>query len=383
MFDSVYRSLTLLSLIIFKSLLFSQSSIEKKDYVKYDIAELEGNYQINYTFKDHFNNFQTYTLSIPKEYSEQQINKFGVPLWLFEPYADTDLNKYLREKEINKGLFRLNNNVIEVDKSAVLDYYSETFAKPIAEMIVSSLSDYGVDNKRNRIEFAMRFIQDIPYGIPEYNDKSIHYGGVNIPPKLLINGFGDCDSKALLFVGILIYLVPKEDIIFLNQKDHVLAAIKENPSKGLTYVKYKGKHYLIAETAGPGKRRLGEKGSYYKDKFSIETLNINPTEVIPISKNQSDIQLPSLLSQQIEDNTLLLRNESSRTFNFQMSPDNRKWDRLNLNPNQAGKYIFDQKVQVFIRFIEKNNKYSTYQVDSGKVYTIIWNSRRKRWEISV
>ncbi len=378
----IISTLILSILSVFPFSLFSQNSIEKNEHVKYSVDVIEGSYLINYTFKDHFNNLQTYELTIPAIQTQQLIEKFGIPLWLFEPYADNPPNRIVRQKEISKGLFRLNENVIEVDKSAVLAYYSKSFAKPIAEMIVSSLNDYGADNKRNRVEFAMRFIQDIPYGIPDYKDKDRHYGGVNVPPKLIIDGFGDCDSKALLFVGILSYLIPTTDIIFLNQKDHVLTAIKEKPEKGLTYVKFKGKHYLVAETAGPGKRLLGERGNYYRDKFTIETLKVDQPDVIPYADNNGNISVQKVVPE-VDDNTLLIKNESSKTFRFQMSYDQRKWDHLSLNPRQSGQYIFNQKVDVFIRFRINRNKYSTLQVQSGKSYTIYWNEKRRRWEIAV
>jgi len=362
--------------------LFSQS-IETNAHVKYDVRIVDNHYAISYTFKDHFNNFQTYDIFIPVDETQRMINKFGIPLWMFEPYADNEQNHQYREKEMAGGLFLLNSNVIEVDKSAILSYYSETFARPIAKMIVSSLDDYGVDNRRNRIEFAMRFIQDIPYGTPINNDGERHFGGVYIPPQLLIKGYGDCDSKVLLFVGILTYLIPAEDIVFLNQTEHVLSAVIEEPDKGLTFVKYNGSEYLIAETSGPGKRQLGQKGSYFSERFSIEPLDIDLPDVIPWSDNSEHNVVPVHLTH-VEENILILRNESSRGFQFQISPDNRRWETLNLEANHAGRYIFDQKVKMYLRFRSTTReKFTTYRVGSGNTYSILWNRRRKRWEISI
>jgi len=64
-----------------------------------------------------------------------------------------------------------------------------------------------------------------------------------------------------------------------------LSAIRENPDKGLTFVKYNGSEFLIAETSGPGKRMLGQRGSYYSDRFSIEPLDINLPDIIPFSEH--------------------------------------------------------------------------------------------------
>jgi len=375
-----YLFLILQGFFLMPALLIAQS-VEKNDYVRYNVSLNEGDYVITYRFKDHFNNFQNYTLKIPAEPSQQMIDQFGVPRWLFEPYEDNAENRRVSEEEMEKGLFLLNDNIIEVDKSAVLSHYSEAFARPIAEMIVSSLADYGADNRRNRIEFAMRFIQDIPYGVPQYNDEERHYGGVHVPPQLLIRGYGDCDSKVLLFAGILTYLIPADDIVFLNQKEHVLSAIRETPEDGLTYVRYRGEAYLIAETAGPGPRLLGQKGNYYRKQFRIEPLDIVPPEMIPYRQNEQPTIYPRQ-KEPIESNILVLQNESVRKLQFQISPDNRRWESLSLDANQAGKYIFETKVKLFLRLRSGRKEVTTYQIGTGKAYTITWNDRKNRWEIS-
>jgi len=358
---------------------FAQHSIDKNPHVKYKVNKDDGNYIVEYTFQDHYNNLQNYQLSLPVEYTDSKIQKFGVPLWLFEPYVGTEHNLRIREKEMEKGLFLLNDNTIEVDKSAVLEYYAETFCQPIAKMIVESLAEYGRDTRRDRVELAIRFVQDIPYGIPKYSDENRHYGGVSSPPKILLDGFGDCDSKVLLFAGILIYLIPIEDIIFLNQSDHVLSAILDKPEKGDTYIKYKQKDYLIAETAGPGKRMLGQKGNYYRTKFKIEPLRIESTSIIPYSDNDV-ADKPKINPEIVDDNAVVIRNPSEREFRFQLSYDNRNWEEFYLRSNHSGTYFFEEDQSVYLRFREKNSKYAIYKIQTGYAYVFHWDSRKKRWE---
>jgi hypothetical protein len=248
-------------------------------------------------------------------------------------------------------------------------------------MIVSSLSDMGADTRRNRIEFTIRFVQDIPYGIPDHQDDSLHYGGVFVPPSLLVNGYGDCDSKALLFAGILSYLIPADEIVFLNQKEHVLTAVRGEPEQGMTVIRFQGNTYLLAETAGPGRRSLGQKGNYYRDEFRVEPLRILPPEPIP----QGDHSRAEIISWHAEppgENVLLLLNNSPQRFYFEISPDSRRWERLRLEANQAGRYVFDRSVQVYLRVKDRRNRAATYRLDTGSAYTIRWNERKKRWEIS-
>ncbi|MBN2174898.1 MAG: hypothetical protein JW731_12260 [Bacteroidales bacterium] len=369
-------------LLAFPSILFPQKSFEKNPYVKFKVDKTDSIFHLSYTFKDNFANLQTFELTIPRQQTERSINKFGIPKWLFEPYVDSEYNKYMREQEMKKGLFILEDNMIEVDKSAVIDYYAENFCSPIAQMIVNSLGDYGRDTRRDRIEMAMRFVQDIPYGIPDYEDEERHFGGVSPPPKLLIDMYGDCDSKALLFVGILIYLIPADDIVFLNQPKHVLSAVKAESEEGLTYLKYNGETFLIAETAGPGPRKLGQEGIYYNSRFTIEPLKIDPPEIIPFVDNQNPVrginQLPIAGKESV-----LIRNQSEKYFRFQISVDNKQWKEFSLKPNQYGEYKFRKEHHVLLRFRDGKSSYIVYEMKTGTVYEINWNIKRKKWEVTL
>lgn len=378
----IILKLLLISVIInlLGNLLIAQKSFTKNPHVDYNVSLTDNGFLIQYKFLDPFNNFQNYELVLPERPTLEMINKFGVPKWMFEPYVDTEANRWSREQKMAEGFFHLNDNTIEVNKSAVIAYYGPIYCKPIAEMIISSLSDYGLDTRRNRIEMAMRFIQDIPYGIPTYDDKNLHYGGVSPPPKLLIEGFGDCDSKVLLFVGILSYLIPAEDIIFLNQPEHVLSAIKAEPEKGLTYIRFKKETYLIAETAGPGKRFLGEKGNYFRNKFKVEELEIPATQ--PISVSPEGVAKNNRMQERtVGKYDLEINNTAKRNFNFQLSFDNQTWKQFKLEPSQTGKFNFDEQKEIFFRFREKRSNYKNYRIHSGTSYSIKYNAHQKSWEL--
>ena len=363
---------------------FSINSIAQKQYARnphvvYKVTTVDGNYTISYTFKDHYNNFQKYTIELPVSFTDSAIAVLGIPKWLFEPNVDSEYNRMIREEELASGLFKLRNNVIEIDKSAVIERYAETFCKPIAKMIVQSLEEYSRDTRRDRIELAIRFVQDIPYGIPKYADKNRHYGGVSPPPGILINGFGDCDSKALLFASILIYLLPANDFIFLNQSDHVLSAVREEPDENQTFVEFQGDYYLLAETAGPGKRMLGEKGNYYRSKFSIEPLNIDAPQSFPF-KTPVSSYLPLSPEVPVEKNYLVIDNSSDRVFRFQLSPDNNHWKEFVLQENNSGNYKFDDEMSVYLRIKEKTSNSKIYKVQTGNAYRFSYNTRDKLWE---
>lgn len=365
---------------LFSTGLFAQKELEKNSHVIYEVVLDESIYSIQYRFMDHFGNYQNYELVLPYSYTQQAIKKFGIPKWLFDPYVDSEHNRKIRQQEMSNGLFMLDDNLIEVDKSAVILYYSPHFYKPIAEMIISSLADYGRDTRRDRIEMTMRFVQDIPYAIPDMNDKNRHFGGVIPPPEILINGYGDCDSKVLLFVGILMHLIPGDDIIFLNQNDHVLSAVEENPEKGLTYIEFKGRDYLLAETSGPGKRLLGQKGNYYKDRFKVETLRFNPPEPLPYRTDAVSAK-PKLNMEPIENNVLVINNISERGFKFQISGDNHHWENFYLSSKSFGNYILEKDQPVYLRFRERGSVFNVFKMHTGNYYSFTWNDKKKEWEI--
>ncbi|MCB0821943.1 MAG: hypothetical protein KDC09_04555 [Bacteroidales bacterium] len=360
--------------------LLADHNIEKNPHVVYDVSVIEDHYRVQYTFRDPFNNLQNYSLNIPVDGANRMISKFGIPMWMFEPYMDTKENLEYRKQVLKDGLFRLSENTIEVDKSAVVEYYSESVCLPIARMIVRSLGEYGLDTPRNRVEFAMRFVQDIPYGIPTYEDESRHYGGVSPPPKLLIEGFGDCDSKVLLFAGIIAYLIPSEDFIFLNQQKHVLSAIKAAPEKGLTFVRFEGEKFLIAETAGPGKRMLGQEGHYFEEKFTPEKLYIKPREILAKADPSEKKSGVNPTAEQIDPKSIILQNASNKKIQFQISHDQNEWQNFDLEGNQSGQIDFEKGMSLFIRFRERNN-FAVYRIITGHSYTFIWNNVKRKWEI--
>jgi hypothetical protein len=236
---------SLLLLLLVSIEMIAQERVENS-WVGYHVEKEDGNFNISFSFKDQFGHRQDFNFSFPENKIMQDISKFGVPKWIFDTYLVTEKNTQYRKQVMDEGLFRLNGKIVEVDKSAFIDYYSESYCKPIAEQIVEALAIYGKDNRRERIEMAMRFVQDIPYGVPEFANETTHFGGVNPPPRLLIEMKGDCDSKALLFVGILTHLIKNEEIIFLNEPRHLLTSIEEKPERGLSYVRYKRRKYLIA-----------------------------------------------------------------------------------------------------------------------------------------
>jgi hypothetical protein len=206
------------------------------------------------TFKDHFGVLRSWRLHYPFDEVVELGVEFGIPRSIFRPYYSHE--EETRNNVIHSGLFRKHHGVIRPDKSSLVGQSAELICRPIAQSIVATLSSLHRDTQLNRIRMAMKFVQDIPYGVPNFDDQDWCFGGVIPPPLIMMLGYGDCDSKSILYAGILSYLIDYRRIIFLNTHAHVLTAVRCEGVIG-THIDYRGSKYYLTETAGPGRSDIG------------------------------------------------------------------------------------------------------------------------------
>ncbi len=251
---------------------------KKNDHIQFQSEEKDGYYLLNYSFKDHKKKIQTFSIVYEMALMEKMTGQFGFPRDFIGTFTMNAQQKRQWEIERNAaltdGMFLMEKNNLRPNPSSIVSYYTETFCEQIAKQIVFALDKYGMDNRRERIEMAMKFTQDIPYAIPYQNDPDYLFAGVLTPPQIMYLQFGDCDSKAFLFAGILTYLIPPKEIAFLTVPGHLLTIIKEpNPEKGMTCVSHRKQNYVLAETAGPSRNNWGVPSKYKDGKHSIHQLN--------------------------------------------------------------------------------------------------------------
>ncbi len=254
-------------LLIIPFLTFGQRKYQKNSHVKIHTKETRSDYKINYTFKNHFKKTQTVEITLNKKNIDFDIDKLGIPNWMFDKYIVTDEEIKKRKKILYDGLYKQDGNMYIVDYNAVINYYRVSL-KVIADYLIRYLKKNKLDNRKNRIELAMKFVQDIPYGIPSENRVSSKYGGykyndgIYAPYEVLINGYGDCDSKTFLFVCILSHMIKPDDIIFIKGDNHLLSGVRYNKKiGGGQFFSFEGKKYYICETAGPGRPLFGKKNT--------------------------------------------------------------------------------------------------------------------------
>lgn len=270
-------------IIISYNFVFSQKSYMANDHVEYKTTIENDYYNIVYRFKDHLDELVQIKYKFNVNETKKDIAVFGLNNSIFNPYKDLPEVIKKRKKIISDALFQLDGNTINVDKNKVVQRYL-SYCKPIARRLVYYLQMENMDTRLNRIELAMRFVQDIPYAIPQ-DDKNIFYGGVSPIPSLLINGWGDCDSKVFLFVGILAHLIDYKDIRYAGEPGHLYTVIK-NESNDIvkigktTYFEFENAYYLIAETAGPGRYPFGYAGDKEDRIANIQVVKLKAPKII-------------------------------------------------------------------------------------------------------
>jgi len=279
----------IISLILLLNLVlvgYPKSQYQKNSHVFYKVKKDNENYLIEFKFMDHIGKLNTMELNLNIDNANKDIKKFGLPKNFMKPYKVTPEVQDRRAKQLKDGLFKLSGNTVEIDYSAVVNYYAPVYCKPIANSLIQNLRSMGLDTRHHRIEIAMKFVQDIPYAIPETYEGKKYTGGAISPAEILVEGYGDCDSKTMLFVGILSYMVNPDDIIFVGVPDHMLSAIKNEPVPGGVYFKYKGDKYYLAETAGPARYAFGEQGKDYKKNAKIHPLKFTRKLEVPPAKDK-------------------------------------------------------------------------------------------------
>lgn len=256
----------------------------KNEHVAYEAVKThDGGLRVRFQFMDPGGTLQVFEHTYDFARIVELSARYGIPDTLFQPIPESELPE--RDALLDNGLFHARDDVLEPDLSAVSTFYGPEVTRPIARFILANLKERGLDTRAHRIAMAMAFTQDIPYGIPSLDADGIFRSGLSPAPLILLTGYGDCDSKATLFVGILRYLIAPEDILFLTPEDepHLLTAIRGEPGARDRFIVWEGNSYLLADVSGPGRATLGEREdespdshAYRVEPYELKSLPYHP-----------------------------------------------------------------------------------------------------------
>jgi hypothetical protein len=184
------------------------------------------------------------------------IDSFGIPeAWTKITYRSEDeltsQRAQLRDKAHNHGI-EMNEagDLFSVDYNWVVEQ-SVGDLHIIANQIRSTARRNGYRTRRDLIGSIASFVQELQYQLPpayrtnEEGEKILTVGAT-MPLETLANQRGDCDTKSLLFAG-LVRSIKLVDVIFVAIEDHLFAGIRMNPSQGDHFIHHQGKDWILIE----------------------------------------------------------------------------------------------------------------------------------------
>lgn len=180
-----------------------------------------------------------------------------------EYYAD-----YFHENYYN---WNKDEKLISIDYGKITEIYLQKMT-PIAKAFQLKNNNQ-IYNKRNVINDILNFYQSLPYDTLT-GDRG---AGFSTPFKLLHENKGDCDTKLVASAATIKSLYKDVQVIAVVLPEHVIIGF-DVPATGQDLkIMYKGRQYVLAETAGPGLIPLGE-----LSEFSLNALKRGDYAISPL-----------------------------------------------------------------------------------------------------
>lgn len=117
----------------------------------------------------------------------------------------------------------------------------------------------------------------LAYKIPPAVENGVHTGGIHTPPKALVDGWGDCDTKTVLLASLLANWSGMR-MVGISLPRHYLMGVARIPRQGDVYVEYNGSQYVLIEAAGPGWLLPGTVSAETQDL--LDSVNNVPIEML-------------------------------------------------------------------------------------------------------
>ncbi len=196
------------------------------------------------------------SVTIDQSEVDVAVSSFGIPkTWTTFMYADEkDLarqQKELKVKAAKHGIKMLEEgNRFTIDYNWVINQNESTITE-IAKRIRSTARRNGYRSKRELIGAFASFVQSLKYRVPRdhrINSKNeiILTAGAMMPLETLSMGWGDCDSKSMLFAA-LVQSIGLVDVCFIVMDEHLFAAVQLRHNQDDQFIKHKGKDWVLIE----------------------------------------------------------------------------------------------------------------------------------------
>jgi len=161
-----------------------------------------------------------------------------------EAVRDKAVDRWLRKNRF----FTMASGSISFDHARLVNDYAEAL-EPVAEALKADTK-----GKRAYVARALSFVQSIPY---EARKRKGGDPGYRRPLALLFRNRGDCDSKAVLFLGLVRAAYPKTDLAVVYIPGHALTGVGLPPRDGDEAFVLDDTTFVFAEPVGPALHPLG------------------------------------------------------------------------------------------------------------------------------
>jgi hypothetical protein len=178
-----------------------------------------------------------------------------------EIVRDEAIDRWLADNRFT----RMEDGSLSFDHAALVVDYSDDLAS------VAKALRQGTSSEREFVERALSFVQTIPY---EARKRKGGDPGYRRPLALIARNRGDCDSKSVLFLGIVHAELPSVPLSVLYVKDHALVGVGLDKAPGDKSFTFEGQRFLYAEPVGPAQLPLGGKvpAAHRKGRAEVRTV---------------------------------------------------------------------------------------------------------------
>ena len=202
------------------------------------------------------------TVKIDRQRMKQAIESFGIPESWFHIRARSQLELARKESALiamaaARGiLLRSDGNRmrVRVNHSWVVGK-STSDLRELAQYLSRITLSHGYRTQRQLLGILASFPQALKFQAPE-NIRLSEVGervktvGVTMPLETLYNGWGDCDTKSLLFASILANF-PHQRAVFVMGSGHLFVGVRAVPRLNDHYIDIRGVKYILIEMSSP------------------------------------------------------------------------------------------------------------------------------------
>lgn len=158
----------------------------------------------------------------------------------------------LEERSYRAYGMRLKGSTVSVDYEPLV----RNATQPLADCFMALR---GLDGGRSGgpLGLFLTFLQDLRYELPrDVDEQGRETLGFRVPTAVMVDGAGDCDSKAAVFCSLWRQLPGRVLIVLVPE--HALVAVEGKPGPGQASVRLGNRYFILCEVAGPGRFPPGE-----------------------------------------------------------------------------------------------------------------------------